>query len=127
MILTSEAPRLGVNNGRDPAALFEIIDKGSGNNWSREKYNPWPGVPEDSAASRDYQRGFMVELMQKGLTMAAAHASRSQTPIGAVTNVLYGIHGNAAGNLDLVPSVSSGCSASGSRVVRAAVTRRCPS
>lgn len=44
----------------------------------------------------------MVELMQKGLVMAAAHASRSQMPIGTVTNVLCGIHGNAAGNLDLV-------------------------
>ncbi len=41
----------------------------------------------------------MVKLMQKGLFTAAAHASRSQTPIGAVTNVPCCIHGSAAGEL----------------------------
>jgi len=104
MIGTAEALQLGVNNGLDPAVLSEIMQKSSGNNWSLEKYNPWPGVMENSAASRGYQGGFMVKLMQKdlGLAMAAAQASRSHTPMGALANALYGIHGNTAdGNPDL--------------------------
>ena len=104
MIGTAEALQLGVNNGLDPAVLSGIMLKSSGNNWSLEKYNPYPGVMEGSAASRDYQGGFMVKLMQKdlGLAMDAVAKSQSVTPMGALANSLYGAHAKAdARNADL--------------------------
>ncbi|OUS03906.1 3-hydroxyisobutyrate dehydrogenase [Gammaproteobacteria bacterium 54_18_T64] len=97
MIGTAESLQLGVDNGLDPAVLSEIMLKSSGCNWSLEKYNPYPGVMEGVPASRGYEGGFMVKLMQKdlGLAMEAALASKSSTPMGALANSLYGLHENA--------------------------------
>jgi len=94
MIGTAEALQLGVDNGLDPKALSEIMLKSSGCNWSLEKYNPYPGVMDGVPASRDYEGGFMVKLMQKdlGLAMEAALQSKSSTPMGALANSLYGLH-----------------------------------
>ena len=99
MIGTAESLQLGVDNGLDPAVLSEIMLKSSGCNWSLEKYNPYPGVMDGVPASRDYQGGFMVKLMQKdlGLAMEAALGSRSSTPMGALANSLYGLHENTGG------------------------------
>ena len=103
MIGTSEALQLGVNNGLDPQVLSEIMQKSSGRNWSLEVYNPWPGVMENVPAARDYQGGFMVDLMNKdlGLAMEAAQASSSSTPLGALAKQLYNLHaGLGNGRLD---------------------------
>ena len=99
MIGTAEALQLGVDNGLDPKALSNIMLKSSGCNWSLEKYNPWPGVMETAPASRGYQGGFMVKLMQKdlGLAMGAALASRSSTPMGALAQSLYNLYGELGG------------------------------
>ena len=52
---TAEALALGVKEGLDPGVLSTIMGKSSGNNWSLERYNPWPGVMENVPASRNYQ------------------------------------------------------------------------
>jgi 3-hydroxyisobutyrate dehydrogenase len=99
MIGTAEALQLGVDNGLDPKALSNIMLKSSGCNWSLEKYNPYPGVMDNVPASRDYQGGFMVKLMQKdlGLAMGAALASHSSTPMGALANNLYNLYSHLGG------------------------------
>lgn len=91
---TAEALQLGVNNGLDPSVLSEIMRNSSGNNWSLEKYNPYPGAMENVPASRGYQGGFMVNLMCKdlGLAMGAASNSQSYAPMGALVNSLYNLH-----------------------------------
>ncbi|MGE0343725.1 MAG: NAD-binding protein, partial [Porticoccaceae bacterium] len=83
----------------DPKALSNIMLKSSGCNWSLEKYNPYPGVMDNVPASRDYQGGFMVKLMQKdlGLAMGAALASHSSTPMGALANNLYNLYSHLGG------------------------------
>ncbi len=88
---TAEALQLGVANGLDPATLSEIMLNSSGRNWSLEVYNPYPGVMEGSAASRDYEGGFMVNLMLKdlGLAMDAAESADAQTPMGSMAQSLY--------------------------------------
>lgn len=94
MIGTAEALQLGINNGLDPKVLSNIMLKSSGANWSLEKYNPVPGVLENVPASRDYQGGFMVNLMLKdlGLAMEAAGHSNSAVPLGALADNLYMKH-----------------------------------
>lgn len=103
MIGSSEALRMGVDNGLDPAVLSEIMLASSGRNWSLEVYNPYPGVMETAPASKEYQPGFMVDLMVKdlGLAMDTAVASGAATPMGALARNLYVAHArNGNGKLD---------------------------
>ena len=58
---------------------------------------------ENAPASKGYQGGFMVDLMTKdlGLAQAAAVASGTATPMGALARNLYRVHGaNGNGRLD---------------------------
>ncbi|WP_421333361.1 3-hydroxyisobutyrate dehydrogenase [Aeromonas veronii] len=91
---TAEALALGVKEGLDPAVLSTIMGKSSGNNWSLERYNPWPGVMENVPAARNYQGGFMTRLMVKdlGLAMALAEHARSAVPMGALARNLFNLH-----------------------------------
>lgn len=91
---TAEALQLGVNNGLDPGVLSEIMHNSSGNNWTLEKYNPYPEVMQNAPASHDYQGGFMVNLMCKDLNLAMGAASHSQsyTPMGTLVTSLYKNH-----------------------------------
>lgn len=103
MIGTCEALQLGVDNGLDPKVLSDILLKSSGRNWSLELYNPWPGVMENSAASRGYSGGFQTDLMNKDLSLAmeAALHSKSATPLGALAKQLYALHAtHGNGKLD---------------------------
>ncbi|MGY0219713.1 3-hydroxyisobutyrate dehydrogenase [Endozoicomonadaceae bacterium StTr2] len=94
MVGTSEALRLGADNGLDPARLSEIMLASSGRNWTLEVYNPYPGVMENAPASNDYKPGFMNDLMLKdlGLAMETAVHSGSATPLGAMARSLYASH-----------------------------------
>jgi 3-hydroxyisobutyrate dehydrogenase len=91
---TAEALALGVKEGLDPAVLSTIMGKSSGNNWSLERYNPWPGVMENVPAARNYQGGFMTRLMVKdlGLAMALAEHGHSTVPMGALARNLFNLH-----------------------------------
>ncbi len=94
MIGTSEALSLGASQGLDPGVLSEIMKASSGNNWSLQIYNPYPGVMDSVPASNHYRGGFMVDLMNKdlGLAQALASKSASSTPLGALATQLYQIH-----------------------------------
>ncbi|MBT8766837.1 3-hydroxyisobutyrate dehydrogenase [Metapseudomonas boanensis] len=91
MIGTAESMALGVANGLDPTTLAEIMRQSSGGNWVLERYNPWPGVMLNAPASKDYDGGFMAELMAKdlGLAQETAQHSLSSTPMGALALQLY--------------------------------------
>ncbi|MDD7805908.1 MAG: 3-hydroxyisobutyrate dehydrogenase [Endozoicomonas sp. (ex Botrylloides leachii)] len=96
---TSEALKLGIDNGLDPSVLSTIMQQSSGSNWVLDKYNPVPGVMENVPASHDYQGGFMVELMAKDLGLAMSTAAKSQTtvPMGALAESLYRLHKQKSG------------------------------
>lgn len=101
---TAEALALGVSNGLDPGVLSEIMKQSSGGNWSLNVYNPYPGVMDGVPASRGYQGGFLVDLMNKDLALAmdTAEASSSSVPLGALARNLYRLHQqvNESGRLD---------------------------
>ena len=80
MIGTAEALQMGADHGLDPAVLSEIMKASSGDNWSLDKYNPWPGVMENVPASNEYEGGFAVKLMNKDLGLALQ--AGSQFPVG---------------------------------------------
>lgn len=82
---------MGAASGLDPAVLSEIMKASSGNNWSLQVYNPYPGVMPTAPASNDYKPGFMVDLMVKdlGLAMAVAEQSGVSNPMGQLAQTLY--------------------------------------
>lgn len=100
---TAEALQLGVDKGLDPRVLSEIMRESSGNNWSLAHYNPFPGAMENVPAANGYCGGFSVALMLKDLRLAmdAAAGSASSTPMGALAENLYQLHGASAENQQL--------------------------
>lgn len=101
---TAEALALGVDNGLDPAVLSEIMKVSSGGNWALNVYNPYPGVMDGVPASREYEGGFLVDLMRKdlGLALQTAQATNSAIPLGSLSQNLYQVHRQThdAGRLD---------------------------
>ncbi|MEQ3725750.1 3-hydroxyisobutyrate dehydrogenase [Alcanivorax sp.] len=96
MIGTAEALQMGADHGLDPAVLSDIMKASSGDNWSLDKYNPWPGVMDNVPASKEYEGGFAVKLMNKdlGLALQAGLSTQSATPMGNLAKSLYAAHGN---------------------------------
>ncbi|MBV1877276.1 MAG: 3-hydroxyisobutyrate dehydrogenase [Pseudomonadales bacterium] len=94
---TAEALQLGVDNGLDAGVLSEIMRQSSGGNWALEVYNPYPGVMDNVPASKDYEGGFLVDLMIKdlGLAMEAALQQGASVPLGSLARNLYINHGKA--------------------------------
>lgn len=80
-IATAEAMNLGIRWGLDPKALAEMINSSTGRCWPSEVNNPVPGVIETAPASRGYEGGFGVSLMNKDLRLALAAAEKSGTPL----------------------------------------------
>jgi len=66
----SESLALGVKLGIDPKVLSDIMSVSSGRCWSLDSYNPIPNVLPNSPSSRNYEKGFNVELMKKDLNIA---------------------------------------------------------
>ncbi|MCW8195949.1 3-hydroxyisobutyrate dehydrogenase [Proteobacteria bacterium 005FR1] len=100
---TCEALALGVKNGLDPAVLSEIMKQSSGGNWALNVYNPWPGVMDNVPASRNYQGGFLVDLMNKDLGLAFDNAVKNQAtiPMGSLARNLFQLHAQQGkGGLD---------------------------
>lgn len=100
---TSEALALGVKNGLDPAVLSEVMKQSSGGNWALNVYNPWPGVMDGVPASRDYEGGFLVNLMNKDLGLAFDNAVKNQAaiPMGSLARNLFTLHAEQGnGTLD---------------------------
>lgn len=100
---TSEALALGVKNGLDPEVLSEVMKQSSGGNWALNVYNPWPGVMDGVPASREYEGGFLVNLMNKDLGLAFDNAVKNQAaiPMGSLARNLFTLHaGQGNGTLD---------------------------
>ncbi|KAA8651340.1 uncharacterized protein ATNIH1004_000222 [Aspergillus tanneri] len=80
-IATAEAMNLGMRWGLDPKALAELVNTSTGRCWPMEINNPVPGVVETAPASRGYEGGFGVGLMNKDLRLALAAAKESGSPL----------------------------------------------
>ncbi|MBF7072707.1 3-hydroxyisobutyrate dehydrogenase [Glaciecola sp. MH2013] len=100
---TSEALQLGIDNGLDPKVMSEIMLQSSGRNWTLELYNPCPGVMDSVPSSNNYAGGFMVDLMNKDLSLAMSTANNHQSlvPMGSMAKSLFQLHSRSGnGKLD---------------------------
>ncbi len=109
MIGTSEALSLGVAHGLDAKVLSEIMKQSSGDNWSLQKYNPYPNVMETTPASNGYKGGFGSKLMLKDLNLSqeAVEATHSKTPLGKLAKDLYSKHCETQGDKDFSSIINS--------------------
>ena len=70
MVATSEGMAIGEKLGIDPKILKDILSVSTARNWCIDTYNPRPGNIEGTPACRNYEGGFMVELVRKDLALA---------------------------------------------------------
>src|SRR5438132_7819865 len=81
MVAVSEAFRIAEGFGVDPKVLTSVIAKSSGNTWAMEVAHPVPGMVPTAASSRDYENGFMTDLMAKDLGLAVNAARALRVPV----------------------------------------------
>lgn len=76
-IATAEAMSMGRQWGIDPRVLTDLINSSTGRCWPTEVNNPVPGVIEGSPASRGYEAGGTIGVIQKDLRLAMAGADEA--------------------------------------------------
>jgi 3-hydroxyisobutyrate dehydrogenase len=91
MIAVAEAFRIGEAFGVDPQILNNVIAKSSGATWVMERMHPVPGIVDGAASSRQYEPGFMTDLMAKdlGLAISAAREKRVPVAVAPAAHQLY--------------------------------------
>lgn len=76
-IATAEAMNMGIRWGIEPRVLTDLINSSTGRCWPTEVNNPVPGVIDGSPASRGYEAGGTIAVIQKDLRLAMAGAEGS--------------------------------------------------
>jgi len=91
MAAVAEAFNIGVRSGLDPATMYEVVSKSSGDCWCLRTRVPYPDVLPVSPANEGFAPGFMTDLMHKdiGLALAAAKSVDAPAVLGAVAEQLY--------------------------------------
>jgi 3-hydroxyisobutyrate dehydrogenase len=80
-VAVSEAFRIAEGFGVDPKILTDVIAKSSGRTWVMEVNHPVPGLAPRAASNRDYEPGFMTDLMAKDLGLAVTAARELRVPV----------------------------------------------
>ena len=80
-VAVSEAFRIAEGFGIDQKILTEVISKSSGNTWVMGAAHPVPGMMATAPSSRDYEPGFMTDLMAKDLALAVNAARQLRIPV----------------------------------------------
>ena len=80
-VAVSEAFRIAEGFGIDQKILTDVISKSSGNTWVMQAAHPVPGLVAQAASSRDYEPGFMTDLMAKDLGLAVNAARELRIPV----------------------------------------------
>jgi 3-hydroxyisobutyrate dehydrogenase len=101
MLGVAEGYRLAQHLGVDLKKFNQIVNSSTGHCWTTEKYNPVPGLMEGVPASRNYQGGFMTDLMIKDLGLAIDSAADCPLPVTEFARSEYRkISGAGKGSLD---------------------------
>lgn len=84
------AEKLGLSH----QALFDVVSTSSGSCWAMNNYCPVPGPVPTSPANRNFEPGFMTELMAKDLMLSqeASLQVGASTPMGAQATHLMRLH-----------------------------------
>ena len=96
MLAVCEGFALAERLGLEPQKFFDIASVSSGQCWSLTSYAPWKGVGPQTAADREFEGGFLTNLMLKDLKLAqeAAASVGASTPMGAQAEAMYALMAN---------------------------------
>jgi 3-hydroxyisobutyrate dehydrogenase len=91
MISVSEALSLASKLGLDPQIMANIMVTASSRCWSIDTYSPLPGHLPNVPSSRDYERGFNIELQLKdlGIAMNSAKKAGAKVEMGEHATAIY--------------------------------------
>lgn len=91
MVSVSEALSLASKLGLDPQIMANIMVTASSRCWSIDTYSPLPGHLPNVPASRDYERGFNIELQLKdlGIAMNSAKKAGAKVELGEHATQIY--------------------------------------
>ena len=78
----SEGSQLAEQLGLDPKVFWDVASVSSGSSWAVKTWYPVPGVVEGSAADRNFEPTFSVDLARKdcGLAVAAGQTTGVRLP-----------------------------------------------
>ncbi len=79
--VVGESLSLGYKLGMNMDKLVNIMKVSSSNNNCLHDFNPVPGINPNAASSRDYERGFRIELMDKDMTLALELADQVKSDL----------------------------------------------
>lgn len=87
----SESIALGKKLGIDDKILAQIMSVSSAYCWSLNVNSPVPGVVDNSASNREYEKGFNIDLMLKDMNLGlqSAKALNQNLDIADVVSNLY--------------------------------------
>lgn len=91
MISVAEALSLCKKLGLDPQVMANIMVTASSRCWSIDTYSPLPGHLQNVPSSRDYDKGFNIELQLKdlGIAMNAAKKAGAKVELGEHATKIY--------------------------------------
>lgn len=91
MISIGEALSLANKLGLDPQVMANIMMTASSRCWSLDTYSPLPGHLPNVPSSRDYEKGFNVELQLKdlGIAMQSAKSAGAKVEMGELATQIF--------------------------------------
>ena len=91
MVSVSEALSLASKLGLDPQIMAKIMVTASSRCWSIDTYSPLPGHLPNVPSSREYERGFNIELQLKdlGIAMNSAKKAGAKVELGEHATKIY--------------------------------------
>lgn len=70
LMAAAEGSQLADHLGLDPKVFCDIVSVSSGRSWAQQTWYPVPGIVESSAANKNYDATFSVDLALKDVTLA---------------------------------------------------------
>lgn len=83
VMATAEGSQLAEQLGLDPQVFWEVANASSGGSWPQRVWWPVPGVVETSAANRNFDATFSVDLARKDCGLAVRAGESTGVPLPA--------------------------------------------
>jgi 3-hydroxyisobutyrate dehydrogenase len=96
---TCEGVALAERLGLDPAVLFDVVSRSSGDNWALRTWYPAAGVVDSAAVNRGFAPGFTTSLLVKdlGLALRAGACAGISLETATLVHRLFSDHAAADG------------------------------
>ena len=88
VMAVAEGSQLAERLGLDPTVFWNVANVSSGQSWAQRTWYPVPGVVASSAANRNFDATFSVDLARKDCALAVQAGQATGVPLAAATLAL---------------------------------------